>query len=133
MLPRILLDTHVAIRWLIDSKKLSKAQLRAVESAVRRAEPLALSAVSLLEIAILVGERRLRLNCPLDEFLAAMRDNPAFCILPLTYEVAAQAGNFSLLRDPADRAIAATAQVHRLHLATSDQRIVDSRLVPVIE
>lgn len=36
-------------------------------------------------------------------------------------------------RDPADRAIVATARVHRLRLVTSDQRIIESKLVPVIE
>jgi PIN domain nuclease of toxin-antitoxin system len=37
------------------------------------------------------------------------------------------------LRDPADRAIVATAQVHRLRLVTSDRRIVESKLAPVVE
>jgi PIN domain nuclease of toxin-antitoxin system len=37
------------------------------------------------------------------------------------------------LRDPADRAIVATAQVHRLRLVTSDRRIVESKLMPVVE
>ena len=36
------------------------------------------------------------------------------------------------LRDPADRAIVATARVHRLKLITSDQRIIESGLVSVI-
>lgn len=37
------------------------------------------------------------------------------------------------LRDPADRAITATAKVHRLRLVTSDLRIIDSGLVPILE
>ena len=36
------------------------------------------------------------------------------------------------LRDPADRAIVATARVHRLSLVTSDQRIIKSGLIPVV-
>jgi len=36
-------------------------------------------------------------------------------------------------RDFADRAIAATARVHRLRLVTSDQRTIESNLVPVVE
>jgi prevent-host-death family protein len=36
------------------------------------------------------------------------------------------------LRDPADRAIVATARVHRLRLITADRRIIDSKLVTVI-
>ena len=55
-----------------------------------------------------------------------------FLVLPLNYEVAAEAALLANLRDPADRAIVATARVHRLTLVTSDQRIIESKLVPVI-
>jgi PIN domain nuclease of toxin-antitoxin system len=82
----LLLDTHVLIRWLFEIRKLSRPQLRALQSAVRRGEPVALDVASL-----------------------------------------------GVLRDPADRAIAATARVHRLRLVTSDQRIIESKLVPVVE
>jgi PIN domain nuclease of toxin-antitoxin system len=58
---------------------------------------------------------------------------PTFRILPLTYEVALDVASLSVLRDPADRAIAGTARVHRLRLVTSDQRIIESKLVPVVE
>ncbi len=37
------------------------------------------------------------------------------------------------LRDPADRAIVATARMHRLVLVTSDQRIIESKLVTTVE
>ena len=128
-----MLDTHVLIRWLIEARKLSRSQLRALESAVRRGEPVALSAVSLLEIAILASGEKPALKIGLDEFFRDLNSNPAFRILPLTYEVALDVASLSALRDPADRAIAATARLHRLRLVTSDQRIIDSGLVPVIE
>ena len=66
MLPRLLLDTHVAIRWLIEAKRLSREQVQTLERAVRRTEPVALSAISLLEIAVLTSEGKLKL--PLNEF-----------------------------------------------------------------
>ena len=132
MQPRLLLDTHVLIRWLIDSRKLSREQSRALERAVRRNEPLALSAISLLEIAILVGEGQLKLKVALPDFFADLEGNPVFRILPLTVEVATEVHSTRSLRDPADRAIVATARVHRLSLVSSDQRIIDSELVPVI-
>jgi len=58
--------------------------------------------------------------------------SPVFQILPLTYEVAAEVVSLGVLRDPADRAIVATARVHRLRLVTSDQRITESKLVAVV-
>ena len=129
----MLLDTRVLIRWLFEARKLSRPQLRALESAARRGEPVALSAVSLLEIAVLASGEKPALKLPLDEFFRDLNSNPAFRILPLTYEVALEVASLSALRDPADRAIAATARVHRLRLVTSDERIVESKLVQVVE
>jgi len=126
------LDTHVVVRWLIDQKKLPREQLRLLQIVTSRSQPVALSAVSLIEIAILNGQGKLRLKASLREFFDEMRDNPAFNVLPLTYDVALDAASLAILRDPADRAIVATARVHGLSLLTSDQRIIESKLVRVL-
>jgi PIN domain nuclease of toxin-antitoxin system len=131
--PRLLLDTHVLVRWLVESKKLSKEQFRVLEAAVRRSEPVAISAISLLEIAILVDKGDLKLKGGLDRFLDAVQANPVFRLLPLTYEIASDLAMLGSLRDPADRTITATARVHRLSLVTSNTRIIDSKLVAVVE
>src|SRR5208282_5898509 len=47
LIPRILLDTHVVLRWVGEPGKLSPDQRRAVEGAVARYETIAISAVSL--------------------------------------------------------------------------------------
>jgi PIN domain nuclease of toxin-antitoxin system len=129
----LLLDTHVLLRWLLEARKLSRSQLRALESAVRRGEPVALSAISLLEIAVLASGEKPKLKLSLDEFFQGLNSSATFRIFPLTYEVALDAALLSVLRDPSDRAIVATARIHRLRLVTSDQRIVESKLVPVVE
>ena len=55
-------------------------------------------------------------------------------MIPVTFEIAREVASLgSLLRDPADRAIVATARVHRLKLVTVDQLIIESRLVPVVD
>ncbi len=131
MLPRLLLDTHIVVRWLTDTRKLSREQTRVLESAVRRTEPIGLSAISLLEIAVLGSGGRLGLKVALEELFEDLR-SPVFQILPLTCEVAAEVVLLGSLRDPADRAIVATARIERLRLVTSDQRIIESKLVPVI-
>ncbi len=94
---------------------------------------MAFSAVSLLEIALLASGKKPVLKIPLDEFFQNLNSNPFFRVLPLTYEVALEAASLGALRDPSDRAIAATARVHRLQLVTSDQRIIESKLVRVVE
>ena len=68
----------------------------------------------------------------IDGFFDHLQAGRVFQILPLTYEAAAEVASLGGLRDPADRAIVATARVERLRLVTSDQRIIDSKLVPVI-
>jgi PIN domain nuclease of toxin-antitoxin system len=132
LLPRLLLDTHIVVRWLIDNRKLSREQFRVLQTAVRRTEPVALSAMSLLEIAVLNSAGRLKLKTSLNEFFTDLQARPVFQILPLTYEVATEAASLGNLRDPADRAIVATARAHRLTLMTSDQRIIESKLVPIV-
>jgi len=98
-----------------------------------RSEPLAISAMTVLELAMLASEGRVNLNRPLDQFLGDAASNVGVRLLPITFEIALEAATLRSLRDPADRAIVGTARVHRLRLVTSDQRIIDSNLVPVIE
>ncbi len=131
MLPRLLLDTHIVVRWLTNPKKLSREQVRVLEAAVRRAEPVALSAMTLLEIAVLGSAGKLGIKVPLDELFEDL-EAPLFQILPITREAAAEVALLGSLRDPADRAIVATARVERLRLVTSDRHIIESRLVPVV-
>src|SRR5881227_3057197 len=88
LLPRFLLDTHVVVRWLIEAKRLSREQVRVLEGAVRRAEPVALSAISLLEIAVLTIEGKLRLKPSLSDFFEELQARPVFRVLPITYEIA---------------------------------------------
>ena len=130
---RLLLDTHVVVRWLVSPKKLSRDQLRILKEAVRRREPAAVSAITLLELAVLFGDGTAR-AASVEELLGSLQSNPAFEILPLTVAIAAEVASIGgVLRDPADRAIVATARVHRLRLVTSDQRIIESGLVSAVE
>jgi PIN domain nuclease of toxin-antitoxin system len=132
--PQLLLDTHVVVRWLVEPKKLSRDQIRVLEVAERRREPFGLSAVTLMEIAVLFGQGSARGRVQAREFLSALDVSASFQIIPLDIEVASEiAALGDALRDPADRTIVATARVHRLRLVTSDQRIIQSKLVPVIE
>ena len=87
--------------------------------------------MSLLEMAVLSSQGKLRLKMTVAEFFEHLQTD-VFQVLPLSFEIAADAAGLTGLRDPADRAIAATARVHRLHLVTSDKRIIDSKLVPVV-
>ena len=76
----------------------------------------------------------LRNRLSLDEIFDEVEANPSFHILPLTIEVAKEISFLgSILRDPADRVIVATTRVHGLRLLTSDQRIIESKLVSAVD
>lgn len=131
---RFLLDTHVVVRWLSEPQRLSREQARILREVVRHGEPVALSAISLLEIANLFATRgKPRIEARLNEIFRAIEEHPIIRILPITIDIAAEIPPLAALPDPADRAIAATARVHGLRLLTSDQRIIESNLVPVVE
>ena len=114
-------------------KRLSRKQTRVLREAVRQREPIAFSAIALVEIAVLFGEGRTRSEIPVGELLRELEANPVFQVFPLTVDVAEEVAALEgSLRDPADRAIVAAARVHRLRLVTPDQRIIESKLVPVV-
>lgn len=130
---RFLLDTNIVVRWLAEPKKLSRQQMRVLGEVVRRGEAVALSGITLIEIATLRTEGRHRVEGNIESIFAQLETNPIFRILPITISIAEEAGALGILRDPADRTIVATARVHRLRLLTSDQRIIDSKLASVVE
>ncbi|MBV8847494.1 MAG: PIN domain-containing protein, partial [Bryobacterales bacterium] len=107
-MPRLLLDTHILVRWSSDAKKLTREQRRVLEAAARNSEPLAISAVTLLEVALLSNGGKLK--APLDDFFADLEADPLVNVIPLTYEVASEFGSMGVLQDPSDRAIVATAR-----------------------
>ena len=134
MTPRVLLDTHIVVRWLADPKRLSRDQTRILNEVTRRRETVAISAITLLEIALLFSDGPLRSKLSMDEVFGELEASPVILILPLTIDIAKEVSALgTTLRDPADRVIVATARVHGLRLVTSDQRIIESNVVPTVE
>ncbi len=97
-------------------------------------DPFGVSATTLIEIAVIMRVERLRLSVPLDSLLKDLEPGGDFCIIPIDLEISREiAAVGDSLRDPMDRVIVATARVHGLRLVTSDQRIIASKLCPVVE
>jgi PIN domain nuclease of toxin-antitoxin system len=129
---KLLLDTHILIRMLMETRKLSREQFRLLTAAMRRAEPVALSAVTLIEIVALRNADQLKLS--VDDISASIQSNPLFQVIPISFDITSEmAAIGGSLRDPFDWAIVATARVHGLRLVTSDERIIDSKLVEVVD
>jgi PIN domain nuclease of toxin-antitoxin system len=129
-----LLDTHVAVWWLTDDRRLSRAHARVLERAERGGVSVGLSAMSLWEIAKLVEHRRIELGQTLDESLACLETHPSLTIIPLSARIAAESTRLGARfpSDPVDQLIAATARCHGLTLLTADERIIESGAVSVL-
>lgn len=124
----------MVVRWLTDVKKLSGEQTRVLRLAIVRGEPLAISAATLVEIAMLFGPARGRLRVSAEVLFADLETGAGFQIVPIDIVVAAEVAALGdALRDPSDRVIVATARVHHLRLVTSDQRIIASKLASTVE
>jgi len=93
---------------------------------------LAVSDITLLELAALVGKGQIRLNISLESFLQEVESR--FVVLPITGRACARAIGFPATypKDPADRIIGATALVEGLSLLTADRDIRRSRAVQTI-
>jgi PIN domain nuclease of toxin-antitoxin system len=117
---RLLLDTHIWLWSLAEPKRLA----RNVERELRdRNNELWLSPVSTWEALLLNAKGRIRLHGNLRDWVAnaTMHMREA----PLTHEIVVAAQELPIAQqDPADRFLAATAEVLGLTLVTADERLL---------
>jgi PIN domain nuclease of toxin-antitoxin system len=118
----IVLDTHAAI-WLTTDRGLGRQSQRIADKALSE-DRLAISTISLWELAMLIAKGRLRSLKSASErraglIAAGVRE------LPLTGEIAILAAELENLNgDPSDRIIAATAIAHDAILLTADEKLL---------
>jgi PIN domain nuclease of toxin-antitoxin system len=133
-MPGILLDTHILIWWRLDSRRLSRNQIRLLEDLESRGRPVAISAITLWEMAMLSARGRIGIGEPLDVWLEEIEGHPLLVVLPLTARIAAESVRLGpdFHNDPADQIIVATARLHGLPLMTADARIRGWGKVPIV-
>jgi PIN domain nuclease of toxin-antitoxin system len=127
----IVLDTHVLLWAVADSKKLSRAADAAIRRS-RQADGVAISAITLWELASLVARGRIRDYRTVENSVNRLIEGVT--IKPITPEIAALATQFpnDYPHDPADRLIGATARAEGLALVTRDENIRKSPLLKTI-
>ena len=113
---KLLLDTHIWLWSLRDPKLLGKR----IQHELRDPKnELWLSPISTWEALTLNSKGRIRLRGNLEEWVA--HATAPFYEAPVTHEIALAARQLQLPhQDPADRFLAATAQVLELTLITAD-------------
>jgi PIN domain nuclease of toxin-antitoxin system len=128
----ILVDTHVVVWLAFDQDQISRKARSAIEEARNNADGLAISDITLLELAALASKERIHLEISLESFLQEVEAR--FVVLPITGRACARAIGFpaSYPKDPADRIIGATALVEGLRLITADREIRQSKTVQTI-
>jgi PIN domain nuclease of toxin-antitoxin system len=128
----ILLDTHVVLWIAMNPDRISKKARTALDEVRRDDVGMAISDMTLLEIARLSSTGQVDLDPNLEEFLAEAERR--FVILPMNGRICIRAYDLpaSYPNDPVDRIIGATALVEGLTLITADAAIRKSRAVPTI-
>jgi PIN domain nuclease of toxin-antitoxin system len=119
----VLLDTHVWVWHATASKRLPDKLRRKLD----RASALWLSPVSAWELGLLVRGGRLHLSMDVDAWVRESQAGLSLREAALTIDIALASSRLALShKDPADHLIAATALEYGLHLATVDQRLIDT-------
>ncbi len=128
----ILVDTHVVVWLALDQDQLSKKARAAIDDARQNGDGLAISDITLLELATLSSKGRIRLDISLESFLGEVEAR--FIILPISGRACIRALGLPATypKDPADRIIGATALVEGLSLLTADRAIRRSRALHTI-
>jgi PIN domain nuclease of toxin-antitoxin system len=128
----ILVDTHVVVWLAFDQAQLSKNARAAINDARQNGDGLAISDITLLELATLSNTGRIRLDISLESFLHEVEAR--FIILPISGRACVRVLGLPTTypKDPADRIIGATALVEGLSLLTADREIRRSRALHTI-
>ena len=120
--PVVVLDTHALLWWTLDPDELSdKARQRCARMPETGG---CASAISIWEIGIKVKRGHLDIGTSVQDYATRLRRIEWFAILPVTLDVWLENLNLDWEhRDPADRAIVATAKLRELPLISKDREI----------
>jgi PIN domain nuclease of toxin-antitoxin system len=117
---KLLLDTHIWLWGMREPNRLGPRTLSELRDTATN--EIWLSPISTWEALLLHTKGKIHLSVDLVEWLA--ESTAGIREAPLTHEIAFVAQQLNLHQDPADRFIAATAQVLDLTLLTADERLL---------
>jgi PIN domain nuclease of toxin-antitoxin system len=120
----IVLDTHILIWWVNQSDWLRAGTLERIET---ESDAVAVSAISLWEIAKLVQGGRLQLSMPVEDWIEQALAYPKVVVVPLSPAIVVDSTRLPppFHKDPADELIVASARVLACPLITYDGKILN--------
>jgi PIN domain nuclease of toxin-antitoxin system len=120
----IVLDTHILIWWVNQSDRLRAGTLERIET---ESDAVAVSAISLWEIAKLVQMGRLQLSISVEDWIEQALAYPKVVVVPLSPAIVVDSTRLPppFHKDPADELIVASARVLACPLITYDGKILN--------
>ena len=126
-------DTHPLVFWASDRKRrLGKRAQRIFEEVEQGKHSVIMPIAVLEEAAGLVEKKVIRLAVPFRRWAAELDRSANFQVQPYTIEILLESVALTAIRDPADRAIVATARHLRCPLITADEIIQDGKWVDTV-
>ncbi len=126
-------DTHPLVFWSSNRKRrLGNRARRILQETEQGKHSIIVPIVVLEEINRLVERRIVRLDVPFRRWAEALERSPNFQVQAYTLEVLLESVSLAAIRDPADRAIVATARQLRCPLITADELIRDGEWVDTV-
>ena len=126
-------DTHPLVFWSSNRKRrLGRRARRIFQETEQGKHSIIVPIVVLEEINRLVERRLVRLEVPFRRWAEELERSPNFQVQAYTLEVLLESASVSAIRDPADRAIVATARHLRCPLITADEIIQDGDWVDTV-
>lgn len=129
----IVLDTCAVLWDALDPVALTEQARDRIRLAERQSR-LAVSDITLWEIAMLAHKERIRIEVPVSRFINLFLQSRSAQVLPITPDIAELATRFrtDIGGDPADTLIAATTVVHNARLVTADRRLLQNEVIDTV-
>jgi PIN domain nuclease of toxin-antitoxin system len=126
-------DTHPLVFWSSNRKRrLGRRARRIFQETEQGKHSIIVPIVVLEEINRLVERKVVRLQVPFRRWAEELERSPNFQVQAYTLEVLLESVSVGAIRDPADRAIVATARHLRCPLITADEIIQDGDWVDTV-
>jgi PIN domain nuclease of toxin-antitoxin system len=118
-------DTHAVIWYVFKDSRLSKQAKNFIDGAAQQGNPIGVSSISLVEIIYLVEKGRVHKDALVRVIAALEQSNNVLTEVPLDRHVAQAVPEVprSIVSDPSDRIIAATALHLGVPLISRDRKI----------
>lgn len=126
-------DTHPLVFWSSNRRRrLGSRARRILQETEQGKHSIIVPMVVLEEINRLVERKIVRLDVPFRRWAEELERSPNFQVQAYTLEVLLESISLAAIRDPADRAIVATARHLRCPLITADELIQDGDWVDTV-